>query len=221
MDVPALPPAGDLVVSGADTLVVAAWVVLSAVVLLRRPAATFPLPPSTPVTDARRRRRSPPGARRRRRRAEAAIADAVPDVVDLFAVAVASGLNTRLALRAVAERAPPGQLADALRRTVDRVETTGIRLADAIDRLNDELHGDAVRSLASAITDAERYGAALGPTLDRLADDARRTRQRKAEEAARRIPVKLLFPLVTCILPAFGLLTVAPLIAGGLRALRL
>lgn len=98
---------------------------------------------------------------------------------------------------------------------------TGARLADALERLPDDLGDDAVRPLVAAITDAERYGAALGPTLDRLADDARRSRQRRAEEAARRIPVKLLFPLITCILPAFGLLTVAPLIAGGLRALRL
>jgi tight adherence protein C len=78
-----------------------------------------------------------------------------------------------------------------------------------------------IRALAAALVDAERYGTALGPTLDRLAVDARMARHRRAEEAARRVPVKLLFPLVTCILPAFGLLTVAPLIAGGLRALRL
>ena len=36
----------------------------------------------------------------------------------------------------------------------------------------------------------------------------------RAEEAARRVPVKLLFPLVLCVLPAFALLTVAPLLAG-------
>jgi len=47
----------------------------------------------------------------------------------------------------------------------------------------------------------------------------RRDRRRKAEEAARRIPVKLLFPLVGCTLPAFALLTVAPLIAGAVRSL--
>lgn len=145
----------------------------------------------------------------------------MPDVIDLFAVAIASGLNTRLALRAVAERAPPGTLTDALRQVGQDVTATGERLADTIERLPNELGSEDVRPLVSAITDAERYGARLGPTLDRLADDARRTRQRRAEEAARRIPVKLLFPLVTCILPAFGLLTVAPLIAGGLRALRL
>jgi len=55
---------------------------------------------------------------------------------------------------------------------------------------------------------AERYGTPLLPALDRLALDARLDRRRRAEEAARRVPVKLLFPLVLCVLPAFGLLTV-------------
>ena len=67
----------------------------------------------------------------------------------------------------------------------------------------------------------ERYGAPLGPALERIAADVRRRRQRRAEEAARKVPVALLFPLVLCILPAFALLTVAPLIAGALRELRL
>jgi tight adherence protein C len=122
---------------------------------------------------------------------------------------------------AVAERGPPGAITEALADVCRHVETSGARLADALDRVPDLVKSDAVRPLLRTLTDAERYGSALGPSLERLADEARRARQRRAEEAARKLPVKLLFPLVVCILPAFGLLTVAPLIAGGLRALRL
>jgi tight adherence protein C len=205
----------------AATLLVLAWMATIASALVARrpaPAAARLTPP--PVSPRRRVQR--PARRRRADAAERrAVADAVPDVVDLFAVAIASGLNPRLALAAVAERAPPSPLAAALVDVETRVSTTGARLADALERLPDDVGSDAVRPFVAAITDAERYGTPIGPTLDRLADEARRTRQRRAEEAARRIPVKLLFPLVLCILPAFGLLTVAPLIAGGLRALRL
>ena len=81
--------------------------------------------------------------------------------------------------------------------------------------------GEAVRPLVAALVASERYGAPLSAGLERLAGEVRRDRRRKAEEVARRIPVKLLFPLVGCTLPAFGLLTVAPLIAGALQALRL
>ena len=79
--------------------------------------------------------------------------------------------------------------------------------------------GEAVRPLVAALVASERYGAPLAAGLERLADEVRRDRRRKAEEAARRIPVKLLFPLVGCTLPAFALLTVAPLIAGAVRSL--
>jgi hypothetical protein len=202
-----------------------AWAALASGRALRRPplpAARRPQPAAARSTEPHADRHPHrPGRHRRHKHVEAAIADAVPDVIDLFAVAIAAGLNTRLALRAVADRAPPGDLTEALAGVERDLMATGARLADTIERLPEQLGTEAVRPLVTAITDAERYGAALGPTLDRLADDARRSRQRRAEEAARRVPVKLLFPLVTCILPAFGLLTVAPLIAGGLRALRL
>ncbi|MBA3267134.1 MAG: type II secretion system F family protein, partial [Acidimicrobiia bacterium] len=80
--------------------------------------------------------------------------------------------------------------------------------------------GEAVRPLVAALVASERYGAPLVASLERLADEVRRDRRRRAEEAARKVPVKLLFPLVTCTLPAFGLLTVAPLIASAVRSLR-
>ena len=159
----------------------------------------------------------------RRRRIEmaeaAALAAEVPDVVDLLAVAVASGLNVRLAVAAVAETAPLGPLVAALAQA-SREVAAGARLADALACIPDRL-GEPVRPVVAALVDAERYGAPVGAALSQAAADARLARQRRAEEAARRVPVKLLFPLVACILPAFGLLAVAPLIAGGLRALRL
>lgn len=164
-----------------------------------------------------------PRVRRRATQARlerARIIEAIPDVVDLFSVAVAAGLNVRLAVAAVASRAPPGPVADALGEVEAEVARGGARLADVLERLPETL-GEPIRPLSRALVDAERYGAPLGAGLERLADDARRARQQRAEEAARRIPVHLLLPLVACILPAFGLLTVAPLIAGGLRALRL
>ena len=206
------------------TLVALGWAVVVVAWLVPRRHAPPPIglgpsaaTPARPAGLVARRRNQ---ARRRRE-----VAGAVPDLVDLVGVAVASGLNLRLAIPAVTTCLPPG----AVRAALEEVEadvTRGSRLADALTLLPARLDApppadEAVRALVAALVDAERYGTALGPTLDRLAAEARRARQRRAEEAARRIPVKLLFPLVSCVLPAFGLLTVAPLIAGGLRALRL
>ena len=73
----------------------------------------------------------------------------------------------------------------------------------------------------AALVASERYGAPLAAGLDRLAAEVRASRRRRADEVARKVSVKLLFPLVLCILPAFALLTVAPLIASALKSLRL
>ncbi|MEY2430889.1 MAG: tight adherence protein [Acidimicrobiaceae bacterium] len=147
-----------------------------------------------------------------------AIAAQQADVIDLFVLALGAGLNLRLALTAVARRAPPAW-ASSLAALVDQIER-GQRVGDALDALPDAL-GEPARPLVRVLAGAERYGTPLLPGLDRLAIDARLDRRRRAEEAARRVPVKLLFPLVLCVLPAFGLLTVAPLLAGALDALRL
>jgi pilus assembly protein TadC len=156
--------------------------------------------------------------RRRRVRAQHAVDTDLPEAVDLLVLGIGGGLSVRHALEAVARRGS-GPLAVHLRAVVADV-ARGRRLADALDDLPARA-GEGVRPLVAALTSAERYGAPLNAALDRLADEVRATRRRRAEEAARRVPVKLLFPLVACILPAFALLTVAPLIAGALKTLRL
>ena len=156
------------------------------------------------------------GRRRERRRLATLTAD-LPEVVDLLVLAVGAGLTVPLAVAAVARHAK-GSLAAELRRVLDDVDH-GRRLADALDDVPARA-GEAARPLTAALVASERYGAPVVTGLERLADDVRRDR-RRAEEAARRVPVKLLFPLVTCTLPAFALLTVAPLIAGTLGSLRL
>ena len=161
-----------------------------------------------------------PAARASRRRAhrESVVAAALPEAVDLLQLALGAGLSVGQAVGAVAARLD-GPLAAELRRV--RAETDrGRRLADALDQLPARA-GEATRALVAALVAAERYGAPLAGALERLAAEVRADNRRRAEAAARRVPVKLLFPLVLCILPAFGLLTVAPLVASALRALRL
>lgn len=161
------------------------------------------------------------GLAHRRRQAtrsqQIALHRSIPDTVDLLALAIDGGMTVALAVRAVA-RAGPGPLAAALGRAAAEADR-GERLADALDRVPGWL-GESTRPLVVALASAERYGGPVLPALQRLATDARADNRRRAEEEARRMPVVLLFPLVACILPAFALLTVAPLIAGSLQYLR-
>lgn len=156
--------------------------------------------------------------RREARRREAELRSELPEVVDLFLLAVGAGLTVALAVPAVA-RHHQGRLGAAFAE-VARLVRLGERLADALATLPAAV-GEPVRPLTTVLVGSERYGVALVPALERLAAEARLDRRRAAEAAARRVPVKLLFPLVLCTLPAFALLTVIPLLAGSLRSLRL
>jgi tight adherence protein C len=73
-----------------------------------------------------------------------------------------------------------------------------------------------VAVLRSGLVDGDRLAA----DLLRVAVDGRDLRRRRAEEQARRIPVRLLLPLVSCSLPAFAVLSIVPIVAGTLDGLR-
>lgn len=147
--------------------------------------------------------------RRRERERLGLMATDLPEVVDLLTLALSAGLNVSLAVSGVGSRAS-GALADELAQ-VGRETARGRRLADALDELPGRC-GEAVRPLCTLLAAGERYGVPLIESLERLAVDVRASERRRAEEAARRLPVKMLFPLVVCILPAFGLLTLGPML---------
>lgn len=147
--------------------------------------------------------------RREAKARRAAYVNDLPEVVDLLALALGAGLNVPLAVDAVGRRGT-GPLAGEMALAAEAARR-GQRLADALDDLAARC-GDQVRPLMSLLASGERYGVPLGESLDRLAVDVRGARRRQAEEAARRLPVKMLFPLVVCILPAFALLTLGPLL---------
>lgn len=197
---------GDVVAAGVvPALVVLVVVLLS--VLVHPLVATAAVVVGTAVEPLR--------ARRRARAHDAALREQLPDLVDLFRSAVDAGLTVGQAVDAVGSRldGPCGGALHVVRRRV----ALGERRAVALEALHDL--GEPIRPLVSALIASERDGAPLGVALRAVADDARLLRRRAAEEAARRLPVQLLFPLVLCILPAFGLLTVVPLLAGTLRSL--
>lgn len=146
----------------------------------------------------------------RRRRADAR-AEAVPALVDLLAVAVSAGATPPRALAAVAPwvPAPLGAWCTELASAAHR----GRPFAEACERWSDD---PVLGALSRGLAAAARSGAPLVPLLGRLAADERAAMRRRAEARARAVPVRLLFPLVVTVLPAFGLLTVAPVLLGGI-----
>jgi tight adherence protein C len=154
--------------------------------------------------------------RRARRRDRDAVVDELPEVVDLLWLATTAGLTVPLAVRVV-ERHGTGQVARALGRARRRA-ALGPALADALDEVPVHL-GDTVRPVTRVLAGALRDGTSVAEPLERVAAEVRTARRRATEERARRGSVRLLFPLVVCILPAFAVLTVVPLLAGALSGI--
>jgi tight adherence protein C len=180
-------------------------------------AALAPLAPPLAIVPLAWSVLAPALASRRSARAhEAAITDQLPDVVDLLVLTTAAGLPITAAVTAIGRR-PGGPLGAALERAATHVERGGTT-ASALGLVLDHA-GASARPLVEALAAHDRYGTPLAPALERVAIESRLRRRRRAEEAARRLPVTLLFPLVLTTLPAFALLTVVPLLAGSFGSL--
>jgi tight adherence protein C len=148
-------------------------------------------------------------ARRTAARERATIVSELPVTIDLLAVAVGAGYTPYLAAEVAARWAPP-----EMKRRLDGIVCACGLGADFDVALDDVAREhDELRGLADALLAADRLGAPVLESLHRLAASARADVRRRAEATARTVPVRLLFPLVFLVLPAFGILTVVPTVA--------
>ena len=156
------------------------------------------------------------GLRRRpraRRKAAVELRNALPEVLDLFALAASAGLSVRQALEEVAPRCS-GLIGEAL-GSVRRRIGVGVDVAEAFEELP-EAYGEELRELVRPLVNSLRYGTSLADGLSNSAEQARLNKRRQAEQTFRMVPLKLLAPLSICVLPAFVLLTIVPSLAGSL-----
>jgi tight adherence protein C len=153
---------------------------------------------------------------RHERRARRHAVDRLPDLVELVVIAVRAGSTPTAAILAVSPLAPT-VLKPALDEVVHRIER-GQRLADAIVAMSEAL-GPPAADFVDALATTDRYGLPIGPVLDRLSDEIRLERRRAVERQARTLPVRLAFPLVTCTLPSFVLVAIAPALLGAVSTL--
>jgi tight adherence protein C len=155
-------------------------------------------------------------ARRARRRA-ARIDAQVPELVELLVAASESGLPPPAAFVRSAD-ALLAPLGDELRDAAARIRL-GEPWRDALDRAVKRTRSPSLAMLARSLERSHRLGASVRGALHALVDELRAERRARAEERARRAPVKMLFPLVFLILPAFLLLTVGPVLLSTVRSL--
>lgn len=185
-----------------------------------RPCPAFGVGPDAPSASRRPWPRLPLGSRTAnllgRRRDRRGIDRVWPDAIELLVHALEAGLTPRQAIEHLVVRAPE-PVRPAFAAVVHRIER-GQPFADALRALPDVL-GTRAAAIADMIGTSDRYGLPLAPVLEQLARDARDARRRLDQAAARKLPVRLSFPLVTCTLPSFILLAIVPAVIAALSSL--
>ncbi|MEX1046503.1 MAG: type II secretion system F family protein [Actinomycetota bacterium] len=156
------------------------------------------------------------GASAARARTQAADAE-LPQLFDAIAACSAAGLATPLALRRSVE-AIDGPLAEEVQAAMQSIDL-GRRWRDELGALADRLQLADLRRAVATLRRSEVLGASLAKAINGIADQVRAARRDRASERARRAPVKMLFPLVFLVLPAFLLLTVVPVLLSTLRSI--
>ncbi len=155
--------------------------------------------------------------RKREAARRAAIDRHVLELVELLLAAIEAGLPPATAVERSA-----GLLHGPLGAEIDRVGkeiSLGLDWRSALEQSAARTKSESMATLASALGRAHRLGTSPRATLRGIATDLRAERRARAEELARRAPVKMLFPLVLLILPAFLLLTVGPVLLATVRSL--
>jgi Flp pilus assembly protein TadB len=155
--------------------------------------------------------------RRRAAARRAAIDRHVLELAELLLAAIEAGLPPATAVERSA-----GLLHGPMGTEIDRVGSEialGLDWRAALDQSAARTESESMATLAAALGRAHRLGTSPRAALRTIATELRAERRARAEELARRAPVKMLFPLVLLILPAFLLLTVGPVLLATLRSL--
>jgi tight adherence protein C len=142
--------------------------------------------------------------------------ESLADTLDQMTVAVEAGLGFESAMAHVA-RAGTGPLADELVRTLQDV-SIGRARRQAYQSLAARTSSPDLRRFTRSIIQADAYGLALGDVLRVQAGEMRLRRRQRAEEKAMKIPVKVLFPLIFCILPVLFIVLLTPAVLGMVAA---
>jgi len=149
-----------------------------------------------------------------------AIQKLIPDAVDLLVICVEAGMGLNQGLQRVAQEL----------RHADNVLTTelaqmnlevraGTPRDQALMALADRTGVADLRSLATMLVQTERFGTSIADSLRIHAETIRVARQQRAEEAAAKTTIKMVFPLAICILPALLVVILGPAVIQVLEAL--
>ena len=135
----------------------------------------------------------------------------LPNIIDLLILAVDAGLDFMVAVRRVVQRSHPGPIVDELFQLWREVQMGRVR-RDALRNMAKRWNLPEISSFVRTLIQAERMGTPMGEALRTLSDEIRLRQFQRGEQQALKSPIKMLFPLLFCILPVVLILVGGPVI---------
>jgi tight adherence protein C len=158
---------------------------------------------------------------RRRKVRQKQMQKALPDALDMLVVCVEAGLGLNQALVRVSEEIERVSPVLSEQLTMVNLEIrAGTARDEALRNLGDRTGLDDIKSLVAMLIQTDRFGTSIAQALRVHAESLRTKRRQRAEEAAAKTTIKLVFPLVLFIFPAMFVVILGPAIIQILQALR-
>lgn len=130
------------------------------------------------------------------------------DTLDLLTISVEAGLSLNAAIAQVVQNVP-GVLSAEFARMLQEIQL-GVPRSEAFRHLADRTDVEELNGFALAMIQADVFGVSIASVLRTQAQQLRIKRRQAAEAKAQQTPVKIVFPLVLCILPALFVVIVGP-----------
>jgi tight adherence protein C len=139
----------------------------------------------------------------------------LPDALDLLTISVEAGLGFDAALAKVVEKMN-GALVDEFRQALAEIRMGRTR-REALRDVAKRADSQPINNFIGAIVQAEQLGVPIAKVLQIQSQQLRIERRQRAEEAAAKAPVKMLFPMVGCIFPTIFIVILGPAIVTVIR----
>jgi tight adherence protein C len=134
----------------------------------------------------------------------------LPDLLDLMTISVAAGLGLEQAMQVSCARFE-SPVCHELRLTLREMEL-GLSRHDALENMKLRTDIDDLVTFSVVLSQADALGLPIGRVLQAQADEMRDKRRQRAREKAAKVPVKILFPLALCFLPAIMIIVLGPIV---------